>query len=1323
MRFSFRAGLAVLAALIATVGFAAPPASPIESTASGDPRDYGRPSVRVFTSKDGIPQNAITAMATDNNGQLWIGTKDGAASYDGREWRVLNIPPEAGRNGIGFIVQGANGDMWFALLGGGVVRRSQHGDMTVYSAPWGVPDAYVHGLYEMSEPGRPNTIVCVGSRSLVRFIDGKWVEDPEFPRQFSGDCNFVSVVRGYQGADELWCSVSNGDTLRLRNGVWTTYPSAMAGGHSVTTYRVVLTDALDGTPHVIAGRTDGVALFDGSAWVPFPGMPSEMRLENVFALCDTRAPDGSTALWAADIAGPMYRYADGRWARALTQTRAHDVGIWSMMTTGDLHATDALWIGTAGAGLVRLHLGLWTAFDKSIGLVTESTYSILATSHPTDGDVVWIGAINGGLVRFARGKARQVLRSDGTWIPWPMCLADDPSATRERVIVGEAGALNIVEDGVAIRTFRKKDGVSGFDVTCLLKTADEAGESVFWVGGDAGVCKLVGDRLEPGPAMPPNAVTCLAETVAPSGGRTLWVGTERGLLVFAPDGQREIDMSSGLPAKNVLSLKEVTLKTGVHELWVGTRLGIARIALDGTFRVTGTLSTNSVPALPNNTIYRIEFDNAGRIYLPTNRGVARLTERPPTARRTREFDVTTFTTDDGLPNDECNTGASTVDHRGRIWVGTLNGIAMYDPRAEIVPAPSRLIFVRRSLVDDGDVALEDDAQLAYNRNHLTFEYALLSYNRESTIVYRTQLVGYEDEPSDWTHDAKREFNSLPTGSFVFRVWSRDAAGVDVGPIEVSFAVRPPPWFTWWAFVLYALAILALGYLAIRWRLRAFAQRNVQLQEAIAARTIELADTVRELQVSQQTAMASERDAQAANLAKSVFLANMSHELRTPLNAVLGFAQLLDRTGSLGTNERHQVGIIRRSGEHLLGLINDVLSLAKIEAGKLELHEQPFSPIELLAAVESMTRVRADAKDLSLTFDVAAGFPPVVFGDDGKLRQVLLNLLGNAVKFTDTGGVRLSADWRDDRATFEVSDDGRGIAEDEFGGLFHAFSQTASGRATTEGTGLGLAISQQIVQLMGGEISVSSTPGTGSTFRFEIPLPESSEHALESSRRTIVKVRDDERRRRVLVVDDSAENRHLLVVLLTSVGFDVREARDGREALDISESWRPRVIFMDRRMPVMDGTEATRRIRERERLNGGAGHRVVIIATTASVFEQERDEIIAGGCDDLVIKPFDESEIFTMLERHAHVRFAFAGDGAPRGADSDTQGAVIARMKTLDPLVARRLYDALNVGDAVLAGDVALEIETIDPELGREIARQIREFKMDRLMVVLEGSVT
>lgn len=396
-------------------------------------------------------------------------------------------------------------------------------------------------------------------------------------------------------------------------------------------------------------------------------------------------------------------------------------------------------------------------------------------------------------------------------------------------------------------------------------------------------------------------------------------------------------------------------------------------------------------------------------------------------------------------------------------------------------------------------------------------------------------------------------------------------------------------------------------------------------------------------------------AEAASQAKSEFLAKMSHELRTPLNAILGFSQIISRSSELNTEHREYINIINRSGEHLLELINDILDLSKIEAGMMSLEESSFDLYSLIDNLEEISKLKASSKNLDLIVDINSDVPQHIKTDKKKLRICLLNLLSNALKFTQVGKVILrvallqppeSERHKTDsfQLLFEVEDTGQGIANEEIEHLFKDFVQTQTGRNATEGTGLGLSITNNFVQLLGGQIIVDSIFGEGTSFKFNIKFKAAE--TLETTtkpQQQVVALEPEQPVYRILVVDDLKENRILLVKLLETIGFDVRQATNGKEAVALCD-WQPHLIWMNTRMPIMDGLEAAREIRakEKEKLQylPEPLFRSVIISLSANTLEDRRSEILAAGCDDLVIKPFTDQVIFQKMADYLGVRYIY-----------------------------------------------------------------------------------
>lgn len=466
--------------------------------------------------------------------------------------------------------------------------------------------------------------------------------------------------------------------------------------------------------------------------------------------------------------------------------------------------------------------------------------------------------------------------------------------------------------------------------------------------------------------------------------------------------------------------------------------------------------------------------------------------------------------------------------------------------------------------------------------------------------------------------------------------------------------------------------------------------------------------------------------EVANQAKSTFIANMSHELRSPLNAVLGFSQLMLRSNNLPADHYENAGIIYRSGDYLLTLINHILDLSKIEAGKTTLNSQDFDLHSLLDDLEDMLCLLATNAGLKLLFQRTENVPRYICTDQVKLRQVLINLVSNAIKFTSEGQITLNVFQGEREATdifnlhFRLRDTGVGITAAELPKIFDAFFQAQAGKEMQEGTGLGLAISRKFVQLMGGDISVESDLGKGTTFQFNIHAKLGQKIVSKSIEEhpKVLGLAPDQPIYKILTVDDKLINRQLLIKLLSPLGFEVKEASNGAEAIAIWDEWEPHLIWMDMRMPVMDGYEATKHIKSTTK-----GHATAVIALTASVLEEEKAIVLSAGCDDFLRKPFSEHTIFDALTKHLGIKYIFAETNSPTLDELSERVLTSQQLTCMSEEWITQLHEAALEADTNLVMQIIGEIPDRENILIQSLTQLVRKFEFEQLVDLAEPLIT
>ncbi len=1354
-----------------------------------------------LTADDGLAQNSIEAILQDSRGFIWIGTQDGLSRFDGYTFTTYKHDPDnpasLSHNYVRDIFEDRDGFLWIATNGGGVNRFDPHTEtFTPYRHDPYNPNSLggdiifsifqdSRGIFWFGGPFSGLTRFDPTSATFTRFPPGQntpgsypgggvWqmVEDKSGALWLAADF----LIAKLDPATEQFTPYPVGLNERQQNAIYLDAAGAIWGGGTAGLYRLnpqngqvtffnpddtfKVNDILPAENGMlwIASQGDGLLLFDPAAGQfrqrYLPDLTRQNSLSEDYITTLYRDKGGVIWLGTANWGLNLLDLRQSRFAHYSSSPNNPNSLAQASVETITGNNQGRLWLGT-GSTLNQ--------FDLNTGQVTHHTPTLppqepaaLNSTYLDRQGMVWLGLSNRWLARFNPStQAFKLYELPVKSFPPPRPTG--PGAAEKPPAGPPPGAgvgpptqpTSIYQDdsGVLWITLLRS-GLYGFDPL----------QEKFQVYRQPDILQVNFDD-------PHNIINNEVNVVTGDGTGNIWLSYAivSALSRFDPHTKTFKHYKLDIGQIGDVYIAQSGL------FWLASREGLIRFDphTEAIKRYT------EKDGLPTAFVVSILEDEAGNLWLGTKKGLSHF---DPHTETFRNYDVA-----DGLQGNEFNPRAAWQAADGQMFFGGTNGLtAFYPQQISDNPYQPPVIITQLRLFNEPVLVGQNspltrpiwqtsELTLDHDQNILTFEFAALSYATPQKNRYRYKLEGLEDK---WNEvDSARRFATythLEAGSYLFRVQGSNSDGIwSSQEAALKLIILPPWWETTW----FRLAVLALvgglAYGGYRWRIYRIQRQNRLLEAQVAARTRELTERTEDLARSyilleaeiserkraeqallQAKAWAEERSyaAEAANRAKSAFLANMSHELRTPLNAILGFAQVMARSHNLPAEHQESIGIINRSGEHLLALINQVLDLSKIEAGQAALQERDFDLYRFLRDIEDLFRLKAESQGLQLLFERADTIPQFIRTDEMKLRQVLINLLNNALKFTKEGTVSLQVSYLPEdggageqgrfspllpRSSapllyFSVDDTGPGISPDEIGQIFEAFAQTEVGRQTQEGTGLGLPISRKFVQLMGGDLTVTSVVGRGSTFQFYVqiqvvsPTPQMAQKSdtLDSPKRAIA-LEPGQPRYRLLIVDDSPTNRQLLVKLLGPLGFELREAENGRQALEIWEEFEPHLIWMDMRMPVLDGYEATQRIKTTTK-----GQATVIIALTASSFEEERIVVLSSGCDDFLRKPFREADLLAMMSKHIGVRFVYEEDRSSNVVPPPAESANLAELKSAlaavpTELVAQ-LVEAVELGDVELIDNLIAEIQGYEPMLAEGLARLARDFEYDRLLELSQG---
>jgi signal transduction histidine kinase/ligand-binding sensor domain-containing protein/CheY-like chemotaxis protein len=1157
----------------------------------------------VWTTAKGLTHDSVRSIAQTPDGYLWIATMGGVARFDGENFTLLSaivpgIDPKLQADRPAVMAAGKDGTLWIGTTGSGVLQLREG---KVSQIPGTLPNRNVRALWVDAKG-----VLWIGSERGLSQYDGR-----KLTTMYQGGTEWYVHTLFEWPAGTMWAG-TNGGLRRIAEGTLTTYTmkDGLAGDP------VWAVAAGEGNDLWVGTRPGGLSMLHDGRFTNYTKRDG-LTQNTVIAL----SRDRNGTLWIGTDGGGLNRFYRGRFSSYQTREGLSNQVIRCLYEDQE----GSLWLGTAGGGVNRLKESRFAIRSTREDLPSDVVHSVFQDSQ----DEIWVGTANGiGRIPPDGGSLTRYGVEDGLArdLAWPV--------VRDRRgglwVGGENGRVQYFRGG----DIRNPGARRSWKFPGGIRAVFAQRDGTVWAGSTEVLVRFQNGRPR---------IVGSADGLAPGLVRAV-VETTDGHLWFALDHVIQEYRDGRFQAPIVISSTHITtdmFEDRAHALWILHSDGLTRIQ-DGH-----TVVYDSANGLPERDLFQVVEDDIGSFWIASRNGLLRIpkSELEAAAGTHRRLKFDRFGPADGLEGGSDFSFAYFPSHcklrDGRIWFPTSGGLLIVNPatiKTNLRPPP---VFVER--IAAGNRFSISQADKVYAGSNIEFHYTALSYLFPERVRFRYLLKGFDP---DWVDAGNRRvayYTNLPPGSYHFLVMACNNDGIwNRAGASMALVLIPHFYQTIWFMVLCAALVWGTGMMVYWWRVREHWRRERLLTERVEARTAALSLEVQERRKAEEAA-------RIASTCKSQFLAHMSHEIRTPMNGIIGMTDLaLD--AQTPEECRDYLSTVKMSAQSLLAIINDILDFSKVEAGKMVLDVGPLELSETLAEAMKTMTVSAQKKGLSLTWAVGAGVPSRVLGDSLRLRQIVINLTSNAIKFTQQGSVHLavgvdpSRDEREVTLHFQVRDTGIGISADEQSRLFQPFEQ--ADRSTTRkygGTGLGLAISAHLVELMGGRIWIESTPGKGSVFHFTArcqvsePIPTSELPAAPANRE------HDDCPKRILIAEDNVVNQKIAILVVEKMGHRVTIASNGSEAV---QKWRTGsydLILMDLQMPELDGLEATRLIRAEE---AATGSHTPIVAMTAHAMDSDREQCLAAGMDDYISKPISRDSLQRAIQ-HAGT---LAGGGVIHGFD-------------------------------------------------------------------------